>query len=127
MAKVAEDPIREKRIDHEIVVDAYDSEERAMGWYYYLADNLIFPFLANWQKKNWKTSEIEVKQIKVLCMADEEECMSEMYVLAAYTDDPDETDVFSVSLAKIQAIDVDELTQEALADWEYWLARGYEF
>lgn len=127
MEKVKEDPIREKRIDYEIVVDAYSREERAMGWYYYLADNLIFPFLANWQKKNRKTSEIEVKQVKVLCMADEEECMSEMYVLAAYTDDPDETDVFSVSLAKIEAIDVDELTQEALGDWEYWLARGYEF
>jgi hypothetical protein len=127
MAKVEKDPIREKRIDYEIVVDAYSREERAMGWYYYLADNLIFPFFANWQKKNWKTAETEVKKIKVLCMADEEECMSEMSVLAAYTDDPDETDVFSVSLAKIQAIDVDQLTQDALGDWAYWLARGYEF
>ncbi len=30
----------------EIVVDAYGEEERAMGWYYYLADKLQFPFKA---------------------------------------------------------------------------------
>ena len=27
----------------EIVVDAYDEEERAMGWYYYLEDKLHIP------------------------------------------------------------------------------------
>ena len=26
---------REERIETEIVVDAHDQEERAMGWYYY--------------------------------------------------------------------------------------------
>jgi len=38
MVKVKQtlDPEREKRIDMEIVVDAYNQQERAMGWYYYL-------------------------------------------------------------------------------------------
>ena len=31
---------------YEIVVDAYTSDERAMGWYYYLKGNLRFPFAA---------------------------------------------------------------------------------
>jgi hypothetical protein len=30
----------------EIVVDAYGSEEQALGWYYYLDDTLQFPFTA---------------------------------------------------------------------------------
>lgn len=30
----------------EIVVDAYDEIERVLGWYYYLKDNLYFPFSA---------------------------------------------------------------------------------
>ena len=38
MAYVKKDGVREERINMEIVVDAYDEEERAMGWYYYLAD-----------------------------------------------------------------------------------------
>lgn len=28
------------------VVDAYGSEERAIGWYYYLENELSFPFRA---------------------------------------------------------------------------------
>ena len=41
-----EDAIREERIRMEVVVDAYGTEERAMGWYYYLADKITFPFAA---------------------------------------------------------------------------------
>jgi len=35
MAKTRKDQDREARIDNEIVVDAHDASERAMGWYYY--------------------------------------------------------------------------------------------
>jgi hypothetical protein len=44
--EIPEDTIREKRIDYEIVVDAYDELERALGWYYYLDEKLSYPFSA---------------------------------------------------------------------------------
>jgi hypothetical protein len=44
MAQVKKDDLREHRIDMEVVVDAYNEQERAMGWYYYLQDKLAFPF-----------------------------------------------------------------------------------
>ena len=44
MARIEKDETREERIDMEIVVDAYDAEERAMGWYSYLDDILNFFF-----------------------------------------------------------------------------------
>jgi len=40
------DDIREERIMMEIVVDAYDEEEKAMGWASYLEDKISFPFEA---------------------------------------------------------------------------------
>jgi hypothetical protein len=40
------DTDRERRIMEVIVVDAYGAEERAMSWYYYLDDQLRFPFTA---------------------------------------------------------------------------------
>src|SRR3712207_9133401 len=46
MAKAERDEEREERIRMEIVVDAYGPEEQAMGWYYYLEDQLQFPFRA---------------------------------------------------------------------------------
>jgi hypothetical protein len=41
-----EDDQREDRISDEILVDCYNETERALGWYYYLEANLLFPFEA---------------------------------------------------------------------------------
>jgi hypothetical protein len=46
MAKAKPDKQREQRIQQEIVVDAHDAQEQAMGWYYYLEEQLRFPFRA---------------------------------------------------------------------------------
>jgi Calcium binding len=40
MSEVKQDHVREERIDMEVVVDCYDDQERAMGWYYYLQDKI---------------------------------------------------------------------------------------
>jgi Calcium binding len=44
MPAIAKDAIREHRIDMEVVVDANDDQERAIGWYTYLEDKLAFLF-----------------------------------------------------------------------------------
>jgi len=38
--------VRERRIEQEIIVDAYTSDERATGWHCYRGDKLRFPFRA---------------------------------------------------------------------------------
>ncbi|MBD2388862.1 calcium-binding protein [Cylindrospermum sp. FACHB-282] len=126
MPSVEPDEIREHRIKTEIIVDAEDKEERAMGWYYYLDDNLNVPFLAKWKKKGRKSTAVEEKQVEVLGMAPEDECLKDMLVEVVYPDGKDE-DVFSAKLSEIEAIDADSESLEALADWQYWLARGYKF
>ncbi len=44
MANMKRNAEREHRIEMEVVVDAYNEEERAMGWYCYLEEQLTFPF-----------------------------------------------------------------------------------
>ncbi len=64
MPNVETDESREERIDMEIVVDAYEEEERRLGWYYYLDDKLNFPFKAIWvsgRKTSPSGGEEEVK------------------------------------------------------------------
>ena len=127
MSSVEEDKIREERITMEIVVDAHDKEERAMGWYYYLDDTLNIPFNAKWKKKTRsKSATVEEKTVEVLGMAPEDECERDMLVEVVYVGGKDE-DVFSAKLSEIEAMDADSETTEAIADWHYWLARGYKF
>ena len=113
--------VREDRIMMEVVVDAYDEMERAMGWYYYLEDRLKFPFAAKWLTVSGNNEEV-----LVVGMPSEDECEEDMLVEVAYQEDGIE-DVFTLSLREIQPLVKDTATQEAIADWHYWLARGYEF
>jgi hypothetical protein len=79
-AKQILDPEREKPITMEIVVDAYDARERAMGWYYYLQDRLRFPFTAICIDKR-SISPLHVKdEVEAIGLSGEEECEHEMFV-----------------------------------------------
>ncbi|OQY34319.1 MAG: hypothetical protein B6243_05680 [Anaerolineaceae bacterium 4572_5.2] len=87
MARIEKDEIREERIDMEIVVDAYETKERAMGWYYYLDDTLNFPFLARCTNKR-AISPLQVgDEVEVLNMAPEDECRREMFVMMRWEKD----------------------------------------
>jgi hypothetical protein len=125
MTNQEKDPIREKRIYDEIVVDAYDESERAMGWYCYLQDKISFPFLAKWKKTNKKTGAIATKEVEVLDLASADDCERNMYVEVAYIGEKDDT--FTAKLSDIEAIAPDADTEEAIADWQYWTSKGYEF
>jgi hypothetical protein len=46
MTNPTRDPVLEERIRDKAIVDAYGPEEQAMSWYYYLEDQINFPFRA---------------------------------------------------------------------------------
>jgi hypothetical protein len=85
----------------EIVVDAYDSDERAMGWYYYLEGKLSFPFTARCTVKR-AISPLQVKdEVEVIGMPPEEECGREMFVTIRWDNDDDEGLAVPLSQLKV--------------------------
>jgi Calcium binding len=121
--KLKSDPEREQRIMMEIVVDAYDEQERAMGWYYYLQDQLQFPFTAVCIAKR-PISPLRAKdEVEVIGMPGEDECEREMFVMIRW-----EKEALAVPLAQLKPIAAtEEQTKQAVADWHYWVQMGYEF
>jgi hypothetical protein len=116
------DPEREHRIEMEIVVDAYDEVERALGWYYYLKDNLCFPFSAKCICKQ-ATSPLHVKdKVEVFQMATEDECEHDMLVMIKW-----EKESLAVPLSQLKPFAVDSETKQAVEDWHYWVKQGYRF
>jgi hypothetical protein len=131
MANTPEDPVREDRITMQIVVDAYNPSEVAMGWYCYLENELTFPFEAVCNTRR-ATSPLKKGQVvEVVSMADSEECDSEMFVEIEFVDQPDDDDDderaegLAVPLSQLTPLDADPTTQRAVDDWHYWTARGY--
>ena len=54
-------------------------------------------------------------------MAPEEECQHELFVLIRW-----ERRGLGVPLAQLEGVAVDEQTRQAIEDWRYWVAQGYE-
>jgi hypothetical protein len=121
MSKIEKDEEREDRISDEAIVDAYGPEEQALGWYYYLKEKMQFPFVAKCiQERSISPLRID-ERIKVVGMVDEYDCMVEMIVKIEWSDRN-----FGVPLAQLKAVAVDDETEEAIADWHYWVSRGYK-
>jgi hypothetical protein len=106
----------------EIVVDAYGPEEQALGWYYYLDDTLSFPFTARCRVRRTISPLRVGDEVEVIAMAPEEECEREMFVLLRW-----EREGLAVPLSQLEVVRGEAQTQQAVADWHYWVERGYEF
>lgn len=122
MSEIKQDDIREERIMTEAVVDCYDESEQAMGWYYYLEDRINFPFKAKWVSRH----KPEGRNITVLSMSPEDDCLHDMFVEVLYREG-DLEDVFSARLSEIEPFNIDSASEEAINDWHYWVKRGYQF
>jgi hypothetical protein len=122
MSKVKKDNVRENRIMDEIIVDAYDADEQAMGWYYYLEETITFPFYAKCISKR-AISPLRIgDEIEPYAMAPEVECGQEIFVMM-----PWEKDGLAVPLSQLEVVYGDNETKEAVLDWRYWVNRGYSF
>ena len=122
MKRIPEQPDREQRITFEIVVDAYDAAERAMGWYYYLEHKLQVPFKAKCRSAR-ATSPLESDtEVDVLGLAAEDDCMSEVFALVKYAKSE-----LAVPLEQLACHAPDEQTGQAVADLHCWVARGYDY
>ena len=120
MDRVLEDPEIEDRIVMEIVVDAYDSIEQAMGWHATLGDRLSFPFAAPRVAERSVSPLREREAVEVVGMADADDCGCETFVEVEW-----QGRRFGVPLAQLEPEGADEETEQAVGDWHYWVGRGY--
>ena len=122
VSEVKENKAREQRITMEIVVDAYNEQERAMGWYGYLDEKLRFPFAARCIHVRTISPLEEGDEVEVKGMAPESECEREMFVEIRR-----EKRNLAVPLSQLEVTAGDKATERAVADWHYWIGRGYQF
>jgi len=119
---VKNDPERENRIDMEIVVDAYDSYERAMGWFCSIEDTVENNVRCRCRKVR-SMSPLKVgEEVDVLEVAPGDDCEAEMFVFVQWNDRK-----LAVPLEQLEPIEGDPKAIEIIEDWLYWCLMGYEF
>src|SRR5258707_10029307 len=110
---------REERILMEVIVDAYNEDERATGWFNYLEEKLDFPFLTRCVKER-AISPLRVgDEIEVVGMGPDDECLREMFV-----EMPWEKRMLAVPLSQLELVHGDKETRQAVEDWHYWVNMG---
>ena len=122
MKRAKKDPVREDRIPNEAIADANGPEEQVMGWYYYLDDKIRFPFQGRCIAAKVGSPLRKGETVEVLRMAPEDACSADMLVLIRW-----QSRTLAVPLSQLAAVDPDDSTAEAIADWHYWVAQGYLF
>jgi hypothetical protein len=115
------DEVRERRIEQEIVVDAYDPQEQAMGWYHYLQDALGFPFAARCSGVRAISPLQAGDELEVVGMAPVKECGHEMFVLIRWG-----RGMLGIPLSQLDVAAGDAATRAAVEDWCYWVGQGYQ-
>jgi len=93
-----------------------------MGWYYYLEEQLRFPFTGKCIAQRAISPLHRGQEVEVVGLAPAEECEHEMFVMVTW-----EQRTLAVPLAQLEAIPADKATRQAVEDWHYWVDQGYEF
>ena len=110
------DKERDNRIHDEIIVDCNGDEEVGMSWFYYLQENMEFPFKAKMEIKHrdgtTKTTKIEVLSIET---KNERSWDLRLEVVEAK-----QTKIQRIELSDLIDVDADEKTIECLEDWKYF-------
>lgn len=117
-----DDAEREDRITMEIVVDAYNESERATAWYEYLSDRLKFPFGVRCIAKHAGSPLAVGSHADAIGLAPDEMCRHQIFI--------EVRGLFGraiVPLATVEPTSGNSVTKTAVADWRYWMRKGYEF
>ena len=111
---------RKDRIEDEVIVDCYDEYEMAMGWFYYLHDNLTFPFKASilGNTKISTLKEGDIVEVTELVNNENNDVSIDDFV-AILKIEKDEH-IYDIPLEMIKGIDCDEITDNVIEDWRYW-------
>lgn len=104
-----------------------------MGWYYYLDDKLDVPFRAKCIAARSISPLKKGEEVEVLSLAKDEDCMAMIFVRIRWGGRK-----LGAPLAQLKPVRgrppltptlsrEERWRTEAVADWHYWVARGYEF
>ncbi|WP_160135573.1 calcium-binding protein [Halococcus salsus] len=118
MTRSEKDEDREERIEMEIIVDTYSPEEQAMGWHAYLDDTLDFPFEARCLTEREESPLKEGETVRVIGMPTTEPTPRKQFVTIEWKNRE-----LGVPLKQLEPVDANSTTEQAIADWHYWLDR----
>jgi len=115
------DTNHQHRVNSKILVDCYDAYQQGQGWTLYLLDNISCPFTAEYSgnsKLSIKPNQtMTVLELVNSVYASEEDLECFMARVEVEIGDV----LYEVPLEDLNTIDADKKTQQAIADWQFYI------
>lgn len=118
MTRTETDEKREERIKMEIIVDAYTQEEQAMGWKIHLEETMDVPFEARCIEEREVSPLADGETVRVVGIPSTEPSLRQQFVTVEWT-----RSELGVHLSQLEPVNASDDTEQAVADWHYWLDR----
>jgi hypothetical protein len=118
MTRAEKDDEREERIKTRVIVDTYSPEEQAWGWSAYLGDTMDFPFEARCATEREESPLEEGETVRVVGISPTDPTLNQMFVTIEWMGRE-----LGVPLEQLEPIEASSNTDQAIADWQYWLDR----
>lgn len=118
MTRIEKDEEREERISMEIIVDAYTQDEQAVGWNVYLNDTMGFPFEGRCIEEREVSPLDEGETVRVVGMPRTDPTLRQQFVTVEWNNSE-----LGVPLSQLEPVEASGETEQAIADWHYWLER----
>ncbi len=115
-----EDNARDERIDNEIIVDGYGTDEQASAWHCHLEEMLTVPFSARCTTERVTSPLVEGDEVEVVEIGPQEDCRHEMLVFISWGGSSRR---FAVPLSQLEVVTGSDDTRQAVEDWTYWSSR----
>ncbi len=101
----------------EILVDCKDVYEQNMSWYYYVNDELEFPFKAKIELKK-RTGQKELIEVEILGLSEDSSDFEESFDLKV--DIELNEYIIQIPLKNLKDVNGSEKTTEIIGIWKYW-------
>ena len=110
----------EEKLYDEILVDCKDEYEQNMSWFYYVQDELEFPFEASIKLRKRNGGEI-IKRVKVLDLSTDDSNFDRNFEIKV--DIEFDEYIIETPMSKLEDIEANENTIEIIEIWKYWTKR----
>jgi len=108
----------EEKLHNEILVDCEDDYDQNRSWFYYVQDELDFPFVASIKVRKKSGGEI-MKKVKALEFSTADANFDRNFDIKIAIEFDEY--IIEIPMSKLQDIEANEGTIDTIETWKYWI------
>lgn len=109
-----------EKLHNEILVDCKDEYDQNMSWFYFVQDEITYPFIAYIEVRKKAVGKV-LKKVEVIGLSTDDSNFDKNFDLKV--DVEFDEFILEIPLGKLKDIRASENTIETIETWKYWISK----